>query len=76
MDLESTAHMDDIARGLNEITQLLRTMVQRQAYNTPGTDMPDAQPEEFDTGLVQMTRGNLPDQRRGAEPMSQKLMTG
>eukprot|EP01043_Picozoa_sp_COSAG02_P060407 COSAG02_NODE_7887_length_2808_cov_2.029575_4_plen_441_part_01 len=74
VDLESTAHMDDIARGLNEITQLLRTMVQRQAYNTPGTTVPDAQPEEFDTGLVQMTRGTRPDQRRGARGTSERRL--
>ena len=60
VDLDPTAHMDDIARGLGEITTLLRTLVQRQAYNTPGTAVPDAQPEEFDTGLVQMTRGTRP----------------
>jgi hypothetical protein len=74
VDLDSTAHMDDIARGLNEITQLLRTMVQRQAYNTPGTTVPDARPEEFDTGLVQMTRGTRPDQRRGARGTSERRL--
>ena len=74
VDLDSTAHMDDIARGLNEITQLLRTMVQRQAYNTPGTTVPDARPEEFDTGLVQMTRGTRPDQRRGARGTSERAL--
>ena len=73
VDLDSTAHMDDIARGLGEITTLLRTLVQRQAYNTPGTDMPDAQPE-FDDSLVQLTRGTRPDQRRGARGTSERAL--
>ena len=73
VDLDSTAHMDDIARGLGEITTLLRTLVQRQAYNTPGTDMPDAQPD-FDDSLVQMTRGTRPDQRRGARGTSERAL--
>ena len=78
VDLDSTAHMDDIARGLGEITTLLRTLVQRQAYNTPGTDMPDAQPE-FDDSLVQLTRdyitrGTRPDQRRGARGTSERRL--
>ena len=73
VDLDSTAHMDDIARGLGEITTLLRTLVQRQPYNTPGTDMPDAQPE-FDDSLVQLTRGTRPDQRRGARGTSERAL--